>query len=230
MHRAEHKAGRRGIWVSRFSRSGVGIRSISASVVIVSYLAMCAPMAYAQASKASPTAVSATTSSSASGGMAESYRIGPEDVLEISVWRNEAISRSVPVRPDGKISLPLVNEVQAAGFTPAELRTHLAKLLSEFIPTPEVSIIVREVNNFRVFVIGEVARPGRYQLKSATSVLEVIAQVGGLTQFASRSRLFVLRTEGGAQKRIPFNYNKAVAADGEQENFQLQPGDMLIVP
>jgi polysaccharide export outer membrane protein len=209
----------------------VGIRPISAYVVIASYLAMCAPMAHAQASKASPAAVAATTSSSASGGnMAESYRIGPEDVLEISVWRNEAISRSVPVRPDGKISLPLVNEVQAAGFTPAELRTHLAKLLSEFIPAPEVSIIVREVNNFKVFVIGEVARPGRYQLKSATSVLEVIAMVGGLTQFASRSRLFVLRTDGGGQKRIPFNYNKAVSAEGEQENFQLQPGDMLVVP
>ena len=214
-----------------FSRSGMGIRSISASVVIASYLALCAPIAHAQAPKASPTAVAATASSSASdGNMAESYRIGPEDVLEISVWRNEAISRSVPVRPDGRISLPLVNEVQAAGYTPSELRTHLTKLLSEYIPSPEVSIIVREVNNYRVFVIGEVARPGRYQLRSATSVLEVIALVGGLTQFASRSRLFVLRTEGNGQKRIPFNYNKAVAADGEQENFQLQPGDMLIVP
>jgi polysaccharide biosynthesis/export protein len=216
--------------VSRLSL-GVGIRSVSASIVMVSYLAMCAPTAHAQATKASPTAVAATTSSPAAGSsMAESYRIGPEDVLEISVWRNDAISRSVPVRPDGKISLPLVNEVQAAGFTPAELRVHLTKLLSEFIPAPEVSIIVREVNSFRVIVIGEVARPGRYQLKSATSVLEVIALVGGLTQFASRSRLFVLRTDGGGQKRIPFNYNKAVAADGEQENFQLQPGDMLVVP
>jgi polysaccharide biosynthesis/export protein len=216
--------------VNWFSRSGVAIRSISVAIVIASYLAMCAPVAHAQAAKASPTTVAVTTSSSGSGNMAESYRIGPEDVLEISVWRNEAISRSVPVRPDGKISLPLVNEVQAAGYTPSELRTNLTKLLSEFIPAPEVSIIVREVNNYRVFVIGEVARPGRYQLRSATSVLEVIALVGGLTQFASRSRLFVLRTEAGGQKRIPFNYNKAVTADGEQENFQLVPGDMLIVP
>ena len=216
-----------------FIRSGVSVRSISVSV-IASYLAMCAPVAHAQATKAAPTTAAAPgaagTNASAPGNMQESYRIGPEDVLEISVWRNEAISRSVPVRPDGKISLPLVNEVQAAGYTPSELRTNLTKLLSEYIPAPEVSIIVREVNNFRVFVIGEVARPGRYQLRSATSVLEVIALVGGLTQFASRSRLFVLRIEGGGQKRIPFNYNKAMAADGEQENFQLQPGDMLIVP
>lgn len=159
------------------------------------------------------------------------YRIGPEDVLQISVWKNDALSRTVPVRPDGKITLPLVNEVQAAGSTPIELREVLVKLLTEYMPAPEVSVIVLEARSFKVSVIGEgISKPGRYELKSATTVLDLIALAGGLNQFASRARIFVLRPDGQTQKRMPFNYNKAVSAGGEQENFYLRPGDILVVP
>jgi polysaccharide export outer membrane protein len=158
------------------------------------------------------------------------YTIGPEDVLQISVWKNEAMSQTVPVRPDGKISLPLLNDLQAAGLTPTELRNILTKKLAEYIPTPEVSVIVREVHSFRVSVIGEVRRPGRYELRSRATVLDVLAQAEGFTEFASRSRIVILRPEGTTMKRISFNYNKAISANGEAENFFLQPGDVVLVP
>lgn len=158
------------------------------------------------------------------------YTIGPEDVLQISVWKNEAMSRTVSVRPDGKISLPLLNDVQAAGRTPMEVRDFLMKKLVEYTPAPEVSVIVLEVRSFKISVIGEVPRPGRYELKSWTTVLDSLALVGGFGQFASRSRIVVLRPEGKTMKRIPFNYNKAISEGGEQENFYLRPGDIIVVP
>ena len=163
-------------------------------------------------------------------GVDGDYKIGPEDVLDIAVWDNTAISRAVPVRPDGKISLPLLNDVQAAGLSAMQLRDALTKKLAEYVPTPEVSIIVREVRSFKVSVIGEIKTPGRYELKSRATVLDVLAQAGPFSDFASRARIFVLRFNGTTTKRIPFNYNKVIAADGEHENFFLQPGDIVVVP
>src|SRR5439155_12577472 len=109
------------------------------------------------------------------------YRVGPADQLDIAVWNNPAISRTMPVRPDGKISLPLLNDVQAAGLTPAQLRDVLMKRLTDYMPSPEVSVIVREVHSFKVSVIGEVKTPGRYELKSRATVLDVLAQAGPFT-------------------------------------------------
>jgi len=157
------------------------------------------------------------------------YRIGPEDVLEVSVWKNEAMSQTVPVRPDGMISLPLLNDVPAAGMTPMELKELLAKRLSEYMPSPEVSVIVREVRSFKVSVIGEVAHPGRYELKSRTTVLDILAQAGGLTEFAARSRIVVLRGSDKRVEKIRFNFNKAVT-DGAVRNVELRPGDIVLVP
>jgi len=158
------------------------------------------------------------------------YKIGPDDVLDIAVWNNATVSRAVPVRPDGKISLPLLNEVQAAGLTPLQLRDVLVKRLADYMPSPEVSVIVREVHSFKVSVIGEIKTPGRYELKSRATVLDVLAQAGPFSDFATRGRIFVLRLNGTTMKRIPFNYNKVIAADGEHENFFLQPGDIVVVP
>ena len=158
------------------------------------------------------------------------YRIGPEDVLDIAVWNNTAISRTVPVRPDGKISLPLLNDVQAAGLTPMQLRDVLIKKLAEYTPTPEVSVIIREVHSFKVSVIGEVKMPGRHELKSRATVLDALALAQGLGEFAARGRIVILRPDGNNLKRIPFNYNKVVSADGELESFMLQPGDIIVVP
>ena len=156
------------------------------------------------------------------------YRIGPEDVLQILVWKNEAMSRSVTVRPDGKISLALLNDIQASGLTALELREVVTKKLAEYIPTPEISVIVAEVRSFKVSVIGEVTRPGRFELKSWTTALDALALAGGFTQFAARSKVVILHPEGTTMKRIPFNYNKVAA--GEQENFYLRNGDIVLVP
>lgn len=161
---------------------------------------------------------------------ANEYRIGPEDVLDISVWNNTAISRTVPVRPDGKISLPLLNDVQADGLTPMQFRATLIKKLAEYLPAPEVSIIVREVHSFKVSVIGEVKKPGRHELRSRTTVLDVLALAEGFGEFAARGRIIILRPNGSTMTQIPFNYNKVVSANGGLENFYLQPGDIVVIP
>ena len=160
---------------------------------------------------------------------ANDYKIGPEDLLDISVWKNPELSRTVPVRPDGKVSLPLVNDIQAAGLTPTALRQQLIDRLAEFIPAPEVAVIVREVHSMKVAVVGSVKTPGRYELKSAATVLEMIALAQGFTDFAARDRVVVLRQVNGETKRIPFNYRKVAAGD-EQSNLVVQPGDIIVVP
>lgn len=158
------------------------------------------------------------------------YRIGPEDVLQISVWNNEAMSRTAPVRPDGKISLPLLNDVAAAGLTPMELRERLMQRLVEYMPHPEVSVIVTEVRSFKVSVIGQVPKPDRYELKSAATVMDVLALAGGFTEFASRSRIVVIRANGQKTERIPFDYEKVRTGDPKQVNFNLRPSDIVLVP
>jgi polysaccharide biosynthesis/export protein len=159
------------------------------------------------------------------------YKIGPDDVLDISVWNSPAVSRAVPVRPDGKISLPLLNDVPVAGLTPMQLRDVLAKKFAEFMPSPEVSVIVREIRSFSISVVGEIRNPGRYELRGRTTVLDALAKAGPFTDFASRGRIVVLRANGVAVKRIPFNYRKAIAADdADHENFVLEPGDIVVVP
>ena len=160
----------------------------------------------------------------------EEYRIGPEDVLSISVWKNEPMSRVLPVRPDGMISLPLIDDVMAAGLTPAELRNVLAQKLAEYVPSPAVTVIVNDVKSFKVSVIGEVIRPARYELKSRTSVLDILALAGGFNQFAARNRVVVLRQEGDKKVRIPFNYNRVTAGASDEENLYLRPGDIVLVP
>jgi polysaccharide biosynthesis/export protein len=160
---------------------------------------------------------------------AAEYQIGPEDVLDISVWKNPELSRTVPVRPDGKVSLPLLNDFQAAGLTPSGLREQLVSRLSDFVPTPEVSVIVREVHSRKVAVVGAVKTAGRYELKSPMTVLEAIALAQGFTDFAARDRIVVLRQSGGTTTRIPFNYRK-IADGAEQENFFVRPGDIIVVP
>ena len=163
-------------------------------------------------------------------GLAADYQIGAEDVLDIAVWNNPAMSRTTPVRPDGMISLPLLNDVQAAGLTPMQLRDVIAKKLTEYLPNPEVSVIVREVNQYKISVLGEVKKPGRYDFKGEASVLDAIAMAGGLSDFASRSRIVILRNDGSGTKRIPVNYNKIVSAAPEQDIFRLYPGDIVLVP
>ena len=160
---------------------------------------------------------------------ADAFRIGPEDVLDVQVWKNAELSRVVPVRPDGMISLPLVNDIRASGLTAVELRQQIAGRLSEFIPSPEVSVMVREVHSVKVAVLGAVRMPGHYEVKSSATVLELIARAQGLTEFADRGRIVVMRQTGTETTRIPFNYRK-VAEGSEQDNFYVRPGDIIVVP
>jgi len=167
------------------------------------------------------------------------YRIGPEDVLQVTVWQNAELSRILPVRPDGKISLPLINDIQAAGLTPMQLRDAIKQKLAEYVPAGEVSVIVGEVQSFNVSLIGKVQRANRYKLKSPTTVLDLLALAGGFADFADPGGIVVLRRDplfgpgrgtGQAYKRLPFNYKKVISAGGESENFALQPGDIVVVP
>jgi polysaccharide biosynthesis/export protein len=156
------------------------------------------------------------------------YKIGIDDVLDIAVWNNTTVSRTVPVRPDGKISLPLLNEVQAAGLTPSQLRASLMSKLVEYMPTPEVSVIVREVHSNKISVLGEVRKAGRYEISQRATVLDAVALAGGFNDFARRTKLVIMRQEGSGTKRIPINYNRIVAE--EDDNVVLQPGDIVVVP
>jgi len=160
---------------------------------------------------------------------ADAFRIGPEDLLDVQVWKNSDLSRIVPVRPDGMISLPLVNDIQAAGLTPTDLRQQLTERLSEYVQSPEVSVIVREVHSVKVSVVGSVKMPGHYELKSPATVLDLIARAQGLNEFASKDKIVVLRQNGATTTRMPFNYRK-VADGSEQENFFVRAGDIIVVP
>jgi len=160
------------------------------------------------------------------------YVIGPEDVLEITVWRNADLSKVVAVRPDGRISLPLIGDVVAVGRTPGQLTREISAKLKEYKENPAVAIVVREVNSYTIFVLGEVAKPGRYPLKSKTTLLQGITIAGGFTPVAARNKLVVFRfAEGGkGDDRIKASYDDIVLRDGSLQNVELKPGDTVVVP
>jgi polysaccharide biosynthesis/export protein len=168
---------------------------------------------------------------SAPAPLSSEYVIGPGDVLQISVWKNEGLSRVAPVRPDGKISIPLLHDIQAAGLTAMQLRDKIARALAEFLPNPEVSVALAEVHSLRVSVLGEVQKPGVLELQGRTTILEAIAMAGGFRDFASPSKITVIRLdEQGQTQKIRFNYNKAVNNSPDEPNMVLRPGDVIVVP
>jgi len=179
---------------------------------------------------AAPAATAGQTPAGRSAPDGRPYLIGPEDILDISVWDNASVSRVVPVRPDGKISLPLVSDIQAAGLTPLELRDAIRRSLAAYIPASEVSVVVREVHSLKVSVLGEVNLPGRYEVKSVSTVLDAIALAGGFNAFASRDRLLIIRQTGSATERITFDYTKFVKLSKGGQAPPLWPGDLVIVP
>ena len=158
------------------------------------------------------------------------YVIGPEDVLYIHTWKEEALSRTVPVRMDGKISIPLVNEVQAAGLTPLQLRDILIQKFRKYIDNPNISVIVMEANSFKVYISGEVKTPGVYRLRSETSVLQLIPMAGGFTDWANKKKILIIRIENGKEKRIKVNYKKIVEGKEPISDSILKAGDTVIVP
>jgi polysaccharide biosynthesis/export protein len=163
-------------------------------------------------------------------GGEEEYKIGPQDVLRIDVWKEPEITRTVPVRPDGKISLPLLNDVQAAGLTAGQLSAFITEGLKKFINSPQVTVSVSEINSRRVYVTGEVAHAGAFPLLPNMTVLQALSSSGGFTQFAKVKGIYVLRTEDGKQVKHPFNYKEVLAGRSQEQNITLQPGDVIVVP
>ena len=158
----------------------------------------------------------------------DQYIIGPEDVLYIHVWKEESMTKTVPVRMDGKISLPLVDDVQAADLTPLQLKEVLTKKLKNVIDSPTVSVTVMEANSFKVYVVGEVKTPGPRILRSETSFVQLLTMVGGFTDWANQKKILIIRKEKGAEKRITVNYKKII--DGEEPDIAIKRGDTVIVP
>jgi polysaccharide export outer membrane protein len=157
------------------------------------------------------------------------YVIGADDQLKISVWNEANLSETVPVRPDGKISMPLLNDVDAAGLTPTQLKDSITEKLRKFISDPRVTIVVLAMNSRRVFVTGEVNHTGPMALLPHMTVLQALAQAG-FTQFANVKGIYLLRTENGKQSRISFNYKEVVKGNRPEQNVQLKPGDTIVVP
>lgn len=180
-----------------------------------------APIPEAQASK--------MTATSATGN--PNYVIGPQDVLDIDVWKEPELTRTVPVRPDGKISLPLLNDVQAAGLTPAQLAEQITDSLRKFVTDPQVTVIVTEINSQRVYILGEVLRAGAYPLLPGMTVLQALSSAGGFTPFANRKKIYVMREENGKEEKLPFNYKSAVSGKGQNASvLQVEAGDTIVVP
>jgi polysaccharide export outer membrane protein len=161
----------------------------------------------------------------------DSYVIGAEDILAINVWKEQELSKSVPVRPDGMISIPLLGDVKATGLTPLQLQDVLTTELKKYISDPQVTVIVNQVNSLTFNVVGEVLKPGYYPLTRRMTILDAIALSGGFRDFANTKKIYVLRTDAdGKQLRLPFNYKNVIKGKSASQNIELQPRDTLVVP
>jgi polysaccharide export outer membrane protein len=196
------------------------------------------PLAHAQdtVQQASTTASSQKTDATSkannpvSSATDADYVIGPQDVVRIDVWKEPDISRTIPVRPDGKLSLPLLNDIQASGLTAVQLGKAIREGLTKYLTNPEVTVTVTEINSRRVYITGEVTRAGAFPLLPNMTVLQALSSAGGFTQFAKLKGIYVLRNEGGKQVKLPFNYKEVVKGKNQDENILLQPGDVIVVP
>lgn len=160
-----------------------------------------------------------------------SFVIGNDDVLAINVWKEPDISRSIPVRSDGRISLPLVGELQAAGRTPLKLEQEIASKLRSYIAEPEVTVMVQQINSEKFNILGQVVKPGSYPLTNSATVLDAIAVAGGFRDFAKTKGIYILRqSPAGGELRIPFNYKEVIKGDTPQQNIKLEPRDTIVVP
>lgn len=184
---------------------------------------------YAQVSQTGASNQKSASSNTAPLVLPKGYVIGPEDVLSIVVWREKDMSADVVVRPDGKISLPLLNDVQAAGNTPEQLAEIVEKAAAKYVTDSDATVIVKAINSRKVFVLGEVAKPGTVPLTSEMNVLQLIASVGGFLEYANKDNVTILRTENGRERRFRFNYNDVVEGKNLQQNIMLQPGDTVLI-
>jgi len=211
-------------------------------MLVLTLLALQSSLAFAQSSAASqnPAPAAATADKQAGEKPGEgsrsahsdsSYVIGADDVLAVNVWKEPDVSRSVPVRSDGKISLPLVGELTAGGQTPLQLEQEITKRLASYISEPEVTVIVQDSKSQRINILGMVARPGTYMLTGSATILDAIAMAGGFRDFAKQKQIYVLRTNAdGTEKRLAFNYKDVIKGKNPEQNVRLLPRDTVVVP
>ena len=183
------------------------------------------------AAKPAPSTATDTASKSATGVRPDSYIIGAEDVLTVFVWKEPDMTKTVPVRPDGMISLPLVGEIRASGYTPVQLQEVLAESMKKLISDPQVTVVVEKIGSLNFNIVGEVGHPGYFPLTRRMTVLDAIAMAGGFKDFAKTKKIYVLRSAAnGTQERLPFNYKDVIAGKNPQQNIELQPRDTIVVP
>ena len=214
---------------SRTMRQGVLVLIILVSVsgLVIPRLAQADPSRIGQ--EAAP---AYQTDEKTSLIVTQDYFLGPEDVLEITVWKNADLSKQVTVRPDGRISLPLIGDITAVGKTAAQLSGDISAKLKEYKENPSVSILVKEVNSYVIYVLGEVLKPGKYPLKSKTTLLQAITIASGLTPNAARNKIVVFRftKDGGGRIKMKASYDDIVLRDGTIQDVELKPGDQIVVP
>lgn len=181
--------------------------------------------------KSSPKSKSMTSDATAAGKWDPSlYRIGIEDELGISVWHESDLSTTAVVRPDGMITLPLLNDVKVTGMTTKELQDMLTERLKEFVKEPQVTVIARQIRSRRVYLLGEVVRPGTYPLNNSKTVLQLLAEAGGPGAFAKVGSIYVIRQQNGTRQHISFHYKRAMSGKNAADDIVLEPGDMIVVP
>ncbi|MBZ5657222.1 MAG: polysaccharide export protein [Acidobacteriia bacterium] len=197
--------------------------------------ALCLMTGFALAQNSAPkqasghSAAEKTANASPSSQAGPEYVIGPEDVLLISVWKEADLTATLPVRPDGKISLPLLSDVQAAGLTPIQLAESVTEKLKKYIADPRVTVVVTQINSKRIYMVGEVAHTGPMPMLPNMTALQALSSAG-LTQFANTKGIYILRMENGKQQKMPVNYRKLVKGEQMEQNYLLQPGDTIVVP
>ncbi|HUQ87464.1 MAG TPA: polysaccharide biosynthesis/export family protein [Vicinamibacterales bacterium] len=158
------------------------------------------------------------------------YLIGTDDVLSIVYWKDKDMSADAKVRPDGRIALPLINEVQASGLTPEQLQKKLTEESKKYMEDANITVVVREINSRKAFITGEVNKPGPYPLTSPTTVMQLISMAGGLREYADAKKIMIMRSEGGRQISLAFNYKDVASGKKLQQNIELKPGDTVVVP
>lgn len=219
MHATPHRAKNTGFWL----------------IVLGGTLLSWGQIASAQANQQASTTAAATdgrTTPVADDKAADpSYVIGDDDLLAITVWNEPDLKQAAPVRPDGKISLPLVGDIQAAGRTPVQLQADIAAKLHAFITHPDVTVVVQQINSLKFNILGRVAKPGSYSLSTTMTVLDAIAAAGGFQDFAKQKAVYVLRANpGGGESRFPFNYKDVIKGKHLEQNIKLEPHDTIVVP
>jgi polysaccharide export outer membrane protein len=162
--------------------------------------------------------------------ISEDYVVGQGDALEVFVWRNEQLSRGVTVRPDGKISLPLIQDIQAEGLTAIQLRDQITRRFKQYVENPTVAVIVTQINSYKINVLGKVGQPGIYAITTKTTFLEAISMAGGFTEWANQRKITVIRSQGGQKKKLRINYKKIISGKDPSQNITLNRGDTIIVP